>query len=326
MIDLRDRSRIRTAASLDIGVRIVSRGADRRREDSVLSHADSAIILDGKKLAQQIRQELAAEVATLTSTGAAAPCLAAVLVGEDPASEVYVRNKQRDCRQVGIQSQLHQLAAQTTEQELLSQVDNLNRDDAIDGILVQLPLPSQIDQRVILEAIAVEKDVDAFHPENVGRLIQGQPRFLPCTPAGIQELLVRHQIVTAGKRAVVVGRSDIVGKPMAMMLALRGRGADATVTLCHSKTSDLSRHTREAEILVVAAGQPELVTGEMIQPGATVIDVGIHRTAAGLVGDVHFESAARVAGHITPVPGGVGPLTRVMLLVNTLAAARRRRL
>ena len=282
----------------------------------------SAAILDGKSLAKQIREELAVEVVDFIRTTEVVPTLAAVLVGHDPASEVYVRNKRRDCEIVGIHSQLVELPAETTEAELLDVVARLNADATVHGILVQLPLPKQIDETAVLEAIDPAKDVDAFHPENVGRIMQGRPRFLPCTPSGVQELLLRNDVPIAGAHVVIVGRSDIVGKPLAGMLVQRGRGGDATVTVCHSRTADLAAITRQADILVVAIGRPEFVTGDMIKPGATVVDVGINRTDAGLVGDVEFASAAKVAGRITPVPGGVGPLTRTMLLVNTLTAAR----
>jgi methylenetetrahydrofolate dehydrogenase (NADP+)/methenyltetrahydrofolate cyclohydrolase len=279
-----------------------------------------ATILDGKSLARQIRKELAAEVADYIGNNASMPALAAVLVGQDPASEVYVRNKQRDCEEVGIESILYHLPAQTTQAELLHLVSKLNRDDAVHGILVQLPLPAQINSRAILEAVNPRKDVDAFHPENVGRLVQGQPRFLPCTPQGVLEILRRNDVPIAGSHVVIVGRSDIVGKPLSVMLAQKG--IDATVTLCHSRTRDLPAVTRSADILVVAIGRPNFITADMVRPGATVIDVGINRTESGLVGDVDFDAVKEVAGRITPVPGGIGPLTRVMLLVNTLTAAR----
>jgi methylenetetrahydrofolate dehydrogenase (NADP+)/methenyltetrahydrofolate cyclohydrolase len=281
-----------------------------------------AQLLDGDALARQIRRELATEVAEFIENNVATPTLAAVLVGEDPASQVYVRNKRRDCDEVGIDSQLHALPASTSQEELLTLIARLNRDDEVHGILVQLPLPAQIDTRAILEAISPNKDVDAFHPENVGLLVQGHPRFMPCTPAAVQQLLIRNNIPIAGKHVVVVGRSDIVGKPLSIMLAQRGPGGDATVTICHSRTPDLGAITRMADILVVAIGRAKFIAGDMIRPGATVIDVGINRTEQGLVGDVDFESAREVAGYLTPVPGGVGPLTRVMLLVNTLSAAR----
>jgi methylenetetrahydrofolate dehydrogenase (NADP+)/methenyltetrahydrofolate cyclohydrolase len=282
----------------------------------------TAQILDGAALAKQMRRELAEQTAAFVAAGGAPPTLAAVLVGDDPASQVYVRNKRRDCEEVGMQSRLHRLPDATTQPELLALIDRLNNDAGVHGILVQLPLPPQIDSRAILAAVSPRKDVDAFHPENVGLLVQGHPRFTPCTPGGVQELLVRNKIRIAGQHVVIVGRSDIVGKPLAIMLSQRGSGADATVTLAHSRTPDLADVTRQADILVVAIGRPNFVTADMIRPGATVVDVGINRADAGLVGDVEFAGAAQVAGRITPVPGGVGPLTRVMLLVNTLAAAR----
>lgn len=280
-----------------------------------------ANILDGKSLAKQIRRELAEQVADFIENNATTPALAAVLVGNDPASEVYVRYKRRDCEEVGMQSLLHQLPAEATQEELLKLVSKLNRDPQVHGILVQLPLPPQINAEPVLDAISPQKDVDAFHPENVGRLVQGRPLFLPCTPQGVIELLKRNDIPIAGQHVVIVGRSDIVGKPLSVMLAQKG--VDATVTLCHSRTTDLGAITRQADILVVAIGRANFITADMIRPGATVVDVGINRTDAGLVGDVDFEAVSEVAGNITPVPGGVGPLTRVMLLVNTLNAARR---
>lgn len=285
-----------------------------------------AAILDGKKLAKQIRDELRDEVADFIENNAEVPTLAAVLVGSDPASEVYVRNKVTACEQVGMQSRLFRLGAETTQDELLSLVAKLNKakEEPIHGILVQLPLPQHIDVSRVLHAVSPLKDVDGFHPENVGRMVQGNPRFLPCTPFGIQQLLIRSGIETVGRQVVVVGRSETVGKPMALMLMQRGKGADATVTVCHSKTRNLGEITRQADILIVAIGQPRFITAEMVKPGAAVIDVGIHRTESGLVGDVDFPGVSQVAGHITPVPGGVGPLTVAMLLVNTLEAARKR--
>jgi methylenetetrahydrofolate dehydrogenase (NADP+)/methenyltetrahydrofolate cyclohydrolase len=252
------------------------------------------------------------------------PTLAAVLVGNDPASEVYVRNKVTGCEQVGMQSRLHRLPAETSQDDLLALIAKLNKakDEPVHGILVQLPLPKHIDVTRILHAVSPLKDVDGFHPENVGCLVQGHPRFLPCTPSGIQQLLVRNQIEIAGRHVVVVGRSETVGKPMALMLMQRGPGGDATVTVCHSKTRNLPEITRQADILIVAIGHPQFITAEMVKPGAVVIDVGIHRTPQGLVGDVDFAAVSQVASHISPVPGGVGPLTVTMLLVNTLAAAR----
>ncbi|WP_425395320.1 bifunctional methylenetetrahydrofolate dehydrogenase/methenyltetrahydrofolate cyclohydrolase FolD [Aeoliella sp.] len=282
--------------------------------------SDTAQIIDGKAIAKQIRDELAVEVVEFIQNNSVVPCLAAVLVGDDPASEVYVRAKRKACDHVGIDSQLHRLPADTTQDELLELVAKLNKDNAVHGILVQLPLPAGLDADQVLLAVSPAKDVDAFHPTNVGRLVQGKPRFLPCTPHGVMQLLKRTGIDTAGKDAVVVGRSDIVGKPLAVLLA--ARGADATVTVCHSRTKDLAAHTRAADILIAAIGKPDFITGDMIKPGAVVIDVGVNRTEGGLVGDVEFDSAAQVASHITPVPGGVGPMTIAMLLVNTLRAAQ----
>jgi methylenetetrahydrofolate dehydrogenase (NADP+)/methenyltetrahydrofolate cyclohydrolase len=284
----------------------------------------TAAILDGKKLAQEIQSELTEEVAEFIENNGDVPSLAAVLVGEDPASEVYVRNKSVACEKVGIESRLHRLPADVSQDELLALVTKLNKakDEPVHGILVQLPLPKHIDTMRVLHAISPLKDVDGFHPENVGRLVQGIPRFVPCTPLGIQQLLIRNKIEIAGRRVVVVGRSDTVGKPLAIMLMQRGVGGDATVTVCHSRTPDLGQITREADILVVAIGQPQFIKAELVKPGAVVVDVGIHRTDAGIVGDVDFAAVSQVASHITPVPGGVGRLTVTMLLHNTLAAAR----
>jgi len=282
-----------------------------------------AKLLDGKALALEIRAEIAEEVAAFVSKNSVTPCLAAVLVGEDPASQVYVRNKERACQKAGITSRMERLPAETTTEELLALIEELNGDAEVHGILVQLPLPSHCDEQLILDAILPAKDVDAFHPENVGLISQGRPRLLPCTPHGIQELLVRNNIETSGAEVVVLGRSDIVGKPMGLMLVQKAVGANATVTIAHSRTKNLAEVTRRADILIVAMGVPEFVTGEMVKPGATVIDVGINRTDEGkLVGDVNFAQAQEVAGAITPVPGGVGPLTVAMLLHNTLAAAK----
>jgi len=282
----------------------------------------AATLLDGKALAERIRAEIAVEVCEFTSRTGVKPCLAAVMVGEDPASQVYVRSKQKACEQNGLTSRLHRFAAETTQSELLALIAQLNRDPGVHGILVQLPLPKGIDTTRVLDAVLPQKDVDAFHPENVGRIVQGRPLFLPCTPHGIQQLLVRHQISTAGAHAVVVGRSEIVGKPIAMMLMQKGPGGDATVTVCHSRSRDLPSIVRTADILIVAIGRAKFVTAEMVKPGAAVIDVGINRTDKGLVGDVDFEPVRQVAGYLTPVPGGVGPLTIAMLLRNTLLAAR----
>ena len=287
----------------------------------------AARLMDGKGIASEIRRELASSVATYLAAGHSNPCLAAILVGDDAASQVYVRNKQRACEQVGIDSQLHRLPDTTSQDDLLRVVDDLNHDDKVHGILIQLPLPPQIDAAQVLDSVSPLKDVDAFHPANVGLLSQGRPRFLPCTPHGIQQLLHRCEVNTAGKHAVIVGRSDIVGKPMAMLLAARDSTcgpdvANATVTICHSRTTHLADITRRADLLVAAIGRPQSITADMVKPGAVVVDVGINRTADGLVGDVDFAAVREVAGQITPVPGGVGPLTVAMLLFNTLSAAR----
>lgn len=302
-----------------------------RSNNSTRKRDVAARLLDGKSIAAEIRAETAEQTRQFVSESGVSPCLAAVLVGEDPASQVYVRNKQRACEKAGIESQLNRLPAETSSDDLLRLIDNLNSDPAVNGILVQLPLPNQIDETAVLDAITPLKDVDAFHPENVGRLVQGRPRFLPCTPHGVQQILHRSGVEVAGKHAVVVGRSEIVGKPMAMLLMQRDgstgpTGANATVTVCHSRTPNLSDVTRSAEILIAAIGRPKFITAEMVKPGAVVIDVGINRTDEGLVGDVDFEPVSEVASAITPVPGGVGPLTIAMLLHNTLAAARLQRL
>ena len=287
----------------------------------------AAQLLDGKGIAKQIQDEIKAEVSEFVEKSGVTPCLAAVLVGDDPASHVYVRNKERACERVGVASRLHRLPADTSEADLLALIERLNVDAAVHGILVQLPLPSHIAEIKILDAVHPLKDVDSFHPENVGLVVQGRPRFLPCTPHGVVQILHRHGIEISGKHAVVVGRSEIVGKPLAMMLMQRSSNlgasaANATVTVCHSRTKNLAEITRQADILIAAIGQPKFITADMIKPGAIVIDVGINRTDDGLVGDVDFEAALEIAGAITPVPGGVGPLTIAMLLWNTLAAAR----
>jgi len=281
-----------------------------------------ARILDGKALSRQIQAEIAADVAAFIERTGVTPCLAAVLAGDNPASEVYVRNKQRACQRAGIESRLLRPPADVGEEKLLSVVAELNADPLVHGILVQLPLPAGIDETRILPAVDPLKDVDAFHPENVGRLVQGRPRFLPCTPHGVQQLLLRSGVEIAGRRVVVVGRSEVVGKPVAIMLMQRGPGGDATVTVCHSRTRNLPEITRQADILIVAIGRAKFLTADMVRPGAVVVDVGINRTDEGLVGDVDFDAVREVAAAITPVPGGVGPLTVTMLLHNTLTAAR----
>jgi methylenetetrahydrofolate dehydrogenase (NADP+)/methenyltetrahydrofolate cyclohydrolase len=282
----------------------------------------TARILDGKQLARQIRSELAEEIVEFIQNNGTVPCLAAILVGNDPASDVYVRNKRQACEAVGIDSQLHRLDSNVSTEELLKLIAGLNKDEAVHGVLVQLPLPPQIDVNRVLLAVNPAKDVDAFHPENVGRLVQGRPRFLPCTPQGVQQLLVRSGIEIAGRHIVILGRSEIVGRPLSIMLSQRGPAGDATVTLCHSRTRDLASVTRLADILIVAIGRPKFVSADMVKPGAVVVDVGINRTDDGVVGDVDFEAVSAVAAAITPVPGGVGPLTVAMLLRNTLAAAQ----
>lgn len=279
----------------------------------------SAKIIDGAGLARTIRGEIAARVRSLTAAGRQ-PGLAVLLVGDDPASAVYVRNKVKDCEESGIRSVLMRLPAQTSEADLLARIEALNKDSSIHGILVQLPLPPQIDARKVIEAIAPDKDVDGFHVASAGALMTGQPGFLPCTPYGVMKLLEHVGCELRGAEAVVVGRSNIVGKPQALLLLQK----DATVTICHSRTRDLADHLRRADVVVAAAGRARMITGDMIRPGAVVIDVGMNRDEAGrLCGDVDFDSVAPVAGWITPVPGGVGPMTRAMLLVNTVEAAER---
>ncbi|MEQ1824879.1 MAG: tetrahydrofolate dehydrogenase/cyclohydrolase catalytic domain-containing protein [Pirellula sp.] len=287
----------------------------------------SARILDGKTIALEIRQEIADEVARLIQDQGVEPCLAAILVGDDPASQVYVRNKEIACEKAGIRSRLFRLPGGTTTVELLDLLEQLNQDPKVHGILVQLPLPKQIDERLVLDAVAPAKDVDAFAPENVGLISQGRPRFLPCTPHGVMQLLGRCQINVCGKEVVVVGRSDIVGKPLVSMFLQRSgpmgkANANATVTCCHSQSSNLSEITCRADILVVAIGRPNFITAEMVKPGAVVIDVGINRLEDKLVGDVDFGPVSKIASAITPVPGGIGPLTIAMLLRNTLEAAK----
>jgi len=282
----------------------------------------TATLLDGKALARKLQSELTAEVAEFIENNSVSPTLAVVLVGENPASEVYVRNKRAACERVGIESRLVRLPADTSQEELLKQLSKLNKDEDVHGILVQLPLPPQIEVAKIVQAVSPAKDVDAFHPENVGRIVQGRPRFLPCTPQGVRALLASAGIEPAGKHVVILGRSEIVGKPLALLLMQKGAGGDATVTVCHSRSQNLAEITRQADILVAAVGQPRLVTANMVKPGAAVVDVGTNQTPEGLVGDVDFAAVNEVAGFLSPVPGGVGPLTITMLLQNTLEAAR----
>ncbi|MDQ7838652.1 MAG: bifunctional methylenetetrahydrofolate dehydrogenase/methenyltetrahydrofolate cyclohydrolase FolD [Thermodesulfobacteriota bacterium] len=288
----------------------------------------AAKIISGTEIAKHIRAELKEEVANLETNHDIIPGLATVLVGDNPASKVYVGQKEKACKELGIYSERIDVAADTTESELLALIDRLNRDPKINGILVQLPLPKHIDEKKVLYAIDPAKDVDGFHPVNVGKLLIGAKCFLPCTPHGIQELLVRSGVETAGAEVVVVGRSNIVGKPIANMLLQKGKGADATVTLCHTRTKDMAFHTRRADILIVAAGKPKTVTGDMVKEGVVVIDVGVNRIGqtpegkAILAGDVDFDSVKEKAAAITPVPGGVGPMTITMLMMNTIQAAK----
>jgi methylenetetrahydrofolate dehydrogenase (NADP+)/methenyltetrahydrofolate cyclohydrolase len=278
-----------------------------------------ARILDGKALAAQVRAGVKAKVAAMAQRGTT-PGLAVILAGDDPASKVYVRNKTRACEEVGVRSQQIDYPASVTQEELMGRIRKLNADPAVHGILVQLPLPEHIDSARVLAAVAPQKDVDGFHAENMGALLAGEPGLVPCTPAGVMRLLESAGIAVAGRRAVVIGRSNIVGKPLALLLLQR----DATVTICHSKTRDLEKIAREADILVAAIGRAKLVGAAMVKPGACVIDVGVNRLADGsLAGDVDFAAVKDVAGWITPVPGGVGPMTIAMLLENCLHAAER---
>ncbi len=275
-------------------------------------------LIDGKATAAALRSELKTEIAELQARAGRAPGLAVILVGEDPASQVYVRNKERACAEAGIASLPYHLPAETTQEALLTLIAELNERADVDGILLQLPLPGKLDGQACLMAIAPSKDVDGFHPENVGRLSLGLPGFVSCTPAGVMELLRRYELSPAGKKAVVVGRSNIVGKPLAMLLARPDPWANATVTVCHSRTADLARECRDADFLFLAMGRPRCITGDMVKEGAVVIDVGINRTEAGLCGDADFASVSPKASAITPVPGGVGPMTIAMLLKNTV--------
>jgi len=280
-----------------------------------------AAVIDGTRTSELVRERVASEAAEFVSATGHTPGLVTILVGEDPASQVYVRSKGERTREVGMASFHDQLPATASQDEVESTVARWNADDRVDGILVQLPLPGDLDSKPVLELIDPSKDVDGFHPVSVGRLVANQPGLRPCTPAGVMELLHTYEIPVTGAEAVVVGRSDIVGKPVALLLLHES----ATVTITHSRTRDLAEVTRRADILVAAIGRPQMITGDMIKPGAAVIDVGINRTEAGLVGDVDYASASEVAGAITPVPGGVGPMTIAMLLSNTLEAARLRR-
>jgi methylenetetrahydrofolate dehydrogenase (NADP+)/methenyltetrahydrofolate cyclohydrolase len=276
----------------------------------------TARLIDGKALAAQLRAALKPAVAALAARGAR-PGLAAILAGDDPASRIYVRNKVRACEEVGVRSELHEFAAEVSEKTLLERIAGLNRDPTVHGIVVQMPLPAHLDHERVLAAVSAAKDVDGFHAENLGLLARGTPRFVSCTPAGVLRLLDHAGVPLAGRHAVVIGRSTIVGKPMALLLLQR----DATVTICHSKTIRLAELARQADVLVAAAGRPRMVGAEMVKPGACVIDVGTSRTAEGkLSGDVDFAAVSEVAGWITPVPGGVGPMTVAMLVANTVRA------
>jgi methylenetetrahydrofolate dehydrogenase (NADP+)/methenyltetrahydrofolate cyclohydrolase len=288
----------------------------------------TAQIISGTETAKQIREELKEEIAQLKEKHNVVPGLVTVLVGEDPASQVYVGQKEKTSTALGIYSERYDLPASTSEQELLVLIDKLNKDPKINGILVQLPLPKHINETNVLYAIDPKKDVDGFHPVNVGKLMIGEPDYLPCTPHGIQQLLIRSGIKIEGAEVVVVGRSNIVGKPIANILLQKGEGANATVTVCHTKTRDTSFHTKRADILIVAAGRPKAITADMVKEGVVVIDVGVNRIGmsesgkAILAGDVDFDSVKEKAAAITPVPGGVGPMTITMLMLNTVRAAK----
>lgn len=278
-----------------------------------------AKIIDGKRIAAEVRLDIAARTVAFREKNGFVPGLAVVIVGEDPASKIYVRNKKRACEEVGFYSEVHEMPENTSMEELLGKIEALKNNPAVHGILVQLPLPKHLDEKAVVAAIPPEKDVDAFHLVNVGRIMLGDYHFLPCTPAGVMKLLEYEKIDVAGKECVVVGRSNIVGKPMAMLLL----HANGTVTICHSRTKNLAEVTRRAEILVVAVGKADFITGDMVRKGAVVIDVGMNRREDGtLTGDVQFDSVAPIASAITPAPGGVGPMTIAMLLENTLTAAK----
>ena len=283
----------------------------------------AAVLLDGKKLAQTMQAEIAAAVQALFQAHAIRPGLAAVLVGDNPASQVYVRNKRKACQAAGIDSWLHEMPKTATQEEVLDLIDRLNADPAVHGILVQLPLPSQIREEAVIRAVAPAKDVDGFGPENLGLLAAGHPRYLPCTPAGVQQLLLRNQVAVEGSHVVIVGRSNIVGKPLSLILMQKAPGANATVTVCHSRSRNLADLTRLADIVVVAIGQARFLKADMVRPGAVVVDVGVNRLPDGkLAGDVDFDGVSRVASAISPVPGGVGPMTITLLLANTLRSAQ----
>ncbi len=289
----------------------------------------TAKLILGKEVSEEIYAELRQRIASLKERGTV-PGLAVILVGDDPASQVYVRKKGEMCEELGMRSQIIRMPADTTQEELLGRIAELNADESIHGFLVQLPLPPHIDEEAVIASISPEKDVDCFHPSNVGRLLIGDPDFMPATPAGVQQMLVRSGVETAGRHVVVVGRSNIVGKPMAALMVQKGPGADSTVTVVHSRTANLAEITRTADILVVAIGKPRFITADMVRPGAVVIDVGTNRIedpthpkGSRLVGDVDFDAVKEVASAITPVPGGVGPMTICMLMANAVRAAEK---
>lgn len=287
-----------------------------------------ATIIDGKAIAEKIKGEIARQVEQMLKRGMRAPHLAAILVGDDGASMTYVGHKEKACAQVGFKSTVYRLDKHTTQKELLSLIAGINDDDGIDGLIVQLPLPEGLDEQSVINAISADKDVDGFHPFNTGKMMLGLPTFLPATPYGIMTLLKESNIETKGKHCVIIGRSNIVGKPMANLLSAKGDGADCTVTLCHSRTPDISHFTLDADIIIAALGHPKFLTRDMVKPGAVVIDVGITRvedrskkSGFRLQGDVDYENVAPIASYITPVPGGVGPMTIVSLLKNTITAS-----
>lgn len=287
-----------------------------------------ATIIDGKAIAEKIKGEIARQVEQMLKRGMRAPHLAAILVGDDGASMTYVGHKEKACAQVGFKSTVYRLDRHTTQKELLSLIAGINDDDGIDGLIVQLPLPEGLDEQSVINAISADKDVDGFHPFNTGKMMLGLPTFLPATPYGIMTLLKESNIETKGKHCVIIGRSNIVGKPMANLLSAKGEGADCTVTLCHSRTPDISHFTLDADIIIAALGHPKFLTRDMVKPGAVVIDVGITRvedrskkSGFRLQGDVDYENVAPIASYITPVPGGVGPMTIVSLLKNTITAS-----
>ncbi len=282
----------------------------------------AATLIKGSEISKQIKEELKKEIALLKEKYNIVPGLTTVLVGQDEASKVYVGAKEKACKELAMYSERNDIPADTTEADLLVLIERLNKDSKINGILVQLPLPKHINAAKVLHAIDPNKDVDGFHPVNVGKMIIGEPCFLPCTPHGILELLIRSGVETSGADVVVVGRSNIVGKPIANMMIQKRKGGNATVTVCHTGTKDIASHTRRADILIVAAGKPKTITADMVKEGVVVIDVGVNRLPTGLVGDVDFETVKEKAKAITPVPGGVGPMTITMLMVNTVQAAK----